>query len=637
MEIVHVDSALTYSGVKNPFNVLFYATSEEHDTSTIDAKIKFITAIIRSIEVIENKVENEGNLNNWLRIASGISGTAIVISAASINPLAAIATTFFGVASALVTIGSTIYKGNKEAPVISNLLRYKCCLKSDDVATWATIWHLTGTVQFLDALYEGATGQIFENKLIRPKQEPSLNAVINYVASCGGVTPQDLIAELKKIKNGRKPTLKLLGSTADESNQIQDKSTAKKFGAGNVTHSPTTTKNINYDELRNAATAIRDSLVTNASASKLPGCVILGAPGTGKTTFLGSAWLKLKQEYGSNFQSLALVMKSKDTKTFEPLADKVICVKNSPKKAAVELVKFVDQIMDSSEYVSRLFLDDYLAMQEVFDKALGSTVIDLETGAIFPNQKEANACENYDTVPLKAAVSMRLKELWTVGREFNSALWVSSHSPNVEDLPFCGSASARSVGKFIILTTDDNREFIELALANDKLINNKETRDSLKAILKGLTVKTGEPLVLANHANWTLGIASRAIREEYEVLEASIKKTVIQHPAQETVIQQKQETVLQEEDTAISPDSEELNKELKAASLGISKEALMVFEKLKSFEQGAKVRDLVHSKPFGKIKTPTSKVKYYLDELVIAELVIRTKDSDTEIYSYVEP
>ena len=633
MEIIQTDSALTYSGVKNPFNVLFYATAEEHDTSTIDAKIKFLTAVIRSIETIETKAENEGNLTNWLSIASGISGTAIIISAATLNPIPAIATTFFGVTSALITIGGSILKNQKETPVVNNLKRYRYCLKSADIAKWAAIWELLGsTERFLDALYEGASGQLFEGKLLR--KVPSINAVIDYVASVGGVTPQQLIEELGRIKNGRKPTLKLLGTGSDNSdNKVITTSNTGKNTQAELPPS----KNTNFDELRKNALAIRDALVTQAAAKKLGGCIILSAPGTGKTTFLGSAWLKLKQQHGSNFKSLALVMKKKDVKHFEPIADKVIWTKNAPRRAAVEIIKFIDSTMDVGNTINRLFIDDYLASQELFDSALGGTVIDLDTYATYPNQKEANEAGSFDAIPLKAALNARLNEYWTVGREFNSCLWVSSHSPNVEDLPFCGSASARSIGNFIILARDDNREFIELALSNAKLISDGGKRKELKAKLDSLKVTTGEPLTLANTNNWVLGIVPKTILEEYESLSVSTQNTVVQKPVQETVIQDNQDTVLQEDDTAISPDSEDLNKELKAANLGISKEALAVYDKLKAFEKGAKVRDIVQSKPFGKVKTPTSKVKYYLDELVIAELVIKTKDGDTELYSCVEP
>ena len=632
MEIISTDSALTYSGVKNPFNVLFYATAEEHDTSTIEAKIKFLTAVIRSIETIETKAENEGNLTNWLSIASGISGTAIIISAAALNPIPAIATTFFGVTSALITIGGSVLKHNKETPVVNNLKRYRYCLKSTEIVKWAAIWELLGsTERFLDALYEGASGQLFEGKLLR--KTPSINAVIDYVASIGGVTPQQLIEELGRIKNGRKPTLKLLGGCSDnsESKVVTTSNTGK-----NTQAELPPSKNTNFDELRKNALAIRDALVTQAAAKKLGGCIILSAPGTGKTTFLGSAWLKLKQQHGSNFKSLALVMKKKDVKHFEPIADKVIWTKNAPRRAAVEIIKFIDSTMDVGNTINRLFIDDYLASQELFDSALGGTVIDLDTYATYPNQKEANEAGSFDAIPLKAALNARLNEYWTVGREFNSCLWISSHSPNVEDLPFCGSASARSIGNFIILARDDNREFIELALSNAKLISDGGKRKELKAKLDSLKVTTGEPLTLANTNNWVLGIVPKTILEEYESLSVSTQNTVVQKPVQETVIQDNQDTVLQEDDTAISPDSEELNKELKAASLGISKEALAVYEKLKSFEKGAKVRDIVQSKPWGRGKTPTSKVKYYLDELVMAELVIKTKDNDTEIYSCVD-
>ena len=633
MEIIHTDSALTYSGVKNPFNVLFYATAEEHDTSTIDAKVKFITAVIRSIEQIESNAENEGNITNWLSIASGISGTAIIISAATLNPLPAIATTFFGVTSALITIGGSVLKSQKETPVINNLKRYRYCLKSTESIKWAAIWELLGsTERFLDALYEGASGQLFENKLLR--KTPSLNAVIDYVASVGGVTPQQLIEELGRIKNGRKPTLKLLGAGGSDNS---DNFVITTFGAGNNTQAELPpSKNTNFDELRKNALAIRDALVTQAASKKLGGCIILSAPGAGKTTFLGSAWLKLKQQHGSNFKSLALVMKKKDVKHFEPIADKVVWTKNAPRRAAVEVIKFIDSTMDEGGTINRLFIDDYLATQELFNSALGNTVIDLDTYATYPNQKDANEAGSVDAVPLKAALNARLNEYWTVGREFNSCLWVSSHSPNVEDLPFCGSASARSIGNFIILARDDNREFIELALSNAKLISDGGKRKELKTKLDNLKITSGEPLTLANTNNWVLGIVPKTILEEYESLSTSTQPTVIQKPVQETVIQSNQDTVLQDIDNTATPDSEELNKELKAASLGISKEAYILLEIIKSKPDGYTAREIASRYPFGKYNSKVSAIKYYLKELVMCELAIISKNGKAEKYQSVE-
>lgn len=632
MEIVRIESALTYSGVKNPFNVLFYATAEEHDTSTIDAKVKFITAVIRAIEEIESKADNESNINAWLRIVSGISGTAITIGAASLNPFAAIATTFFGVTSALITIGGTIYKGSKEQPVINNLKRYRYCLKSADIVKWAAIWELLGsTERFLDALYEGASGQLFEGKLLR--KQPSINAVIDYVASIGGVSSQQLVDELKKIKNGRQPSLKLFGAGGGNNNQVQD---TNRFSAGARAKELPPTQNTNFDELRKNALAIRDALVEQAAAQTLGGCIILSAPGAGKTTFLGSAWLQLKQQHGSNFKSLALVMKKKDVKHFEPIADKVIWVKNAPKRAAVEAIKFIDATMDDCSTINRLFIDDYLATQELFNSALGSTVIDLDTYATYPNQKEANEAGSVDAISLKAALNARLNEYWTVGREFNSCLWVSSHSPNVEDLPFCGSASARSIGTFIILAKDDNREFIELALSNAKLISDGNKRKQIKSELDNLFVTTGEPLTLSNTSNWVLGIVPKTVREEYESLVDSTQPTKIQPPNKATVIQDNQATLLQDIDNTATPDSDELNKELKAASLGISKEAYILLEIIKYKPDGYTAREIASRYPFGKDNSKVSAIKYYLKELVMCELAIISKNGKAEKYQSVE-
>ena len=623
MEIISVESALSYSAVKNPFNVLFYATAESYDTSTVESKIKFLTAIIRSIEQVEGNSENSSNLTQWLSIVSGISGTAVIISAATLNPLPAIATTFFGVTSALITIGGSVLKHQKETPVILNLKRYRLCLKSANIQDWAVLWDLVGVEKFLDALYEGASGQVFEGKLLR--KTPSLNAVIDYVASCSGVTSQELIGELKKVKNGRKPTLKLLGaynSTVKESVGNAEIPTAPDFNG------------ITLNELRSNAIAIRDALITDSDKSKLPGCVILAAPGAGKTTFLGTAWLRLKRKHGKDFKSLAIVVKKEDVASFQGISDQVLCVKTNPKKAAVEILKFIDSAMGSSEKISRLFLDDYLTAQKYFAAGLKGCYIDLETFSTFDTKKEASEAGSTDAVQLKDAFETALNEFWLVGREYNSCLWVSSHSSNVEDLPFMGSSDARSVGDFILLAKDSKRDFISNALNNQYLIPDNSKRAELRQQLENIKLDSQEPIVLANFDNWTLGIVPSEVRTEYETLKTSTQDTVIQ-PVKKPELQVDTPTSLQTDDSIACEDSRELNQELQAAQLGISFEAFQVLDKLKSFKEPTVIRDIVRKVPFGKNDTTTEKVKYYLNELVISELVLMNQEGDKQLYEVV--
>ena len=611
---------------------LFYI--EDSEKLSKKDKIEYLSEVLEEVETLENSLRRESDFISWTGMGQVLSTSFIVIASGTINPLLALTTVCLSIASTGAGLTATVKNSSGQKYKTDRAVRYRLCLQSRPLSDWAALWHTVGTDLFARSLDQGATGEIVvlgdDYKLVKRSRRGCFDTALAFCADCHSITPSALGAEIERVKTGAKSIIPKWSATPVDETDAKDSHIAS---SANTFIQPAPT---DFEELRNNALAIRNALVEQAAAQSLGGCIILSAPGAGKTTFLGSAWLKLKQQHGSNFKSLALVMKKKDVKPFESVADKVIWVKNHPKYAAVEAIKFIDSTMEDEATINRLFIDDYLAAQELFDSSIGGTYIDLDTYATFSSQKEANDLGSYEAIPLKAALNARLKEYWTVGREFNSCLWVSSHSPNVEDLPFCGSASARSIGNFIILAKDDNREFIELALANAKLISDGGKRKEIKAKLDSLKVTSGEPLTLANTNNWVLGIVPQSIRSEYEGLVNSTQTTRIQKPVQETVIQSSQDTVLQEIDSIASPDSDELNKELKAASLGITKEALAVYEKLKTFEYGAKVRDIVQSKPFGKVKTPTSKVKYYLDELVIAELVIKTQDGNTELFSCVE-
>ncbi|NJM19902.1 MAG: hypothetical protein HC907_14995 [Richelia sp. SM1_7_0] len=590
----------------------------------MNLRLKFLSTIIRSIEEVESNSENTGNLTNWLSIASGISATAIIISAATLNPIPALFTTFFGVSSAAITIGGSVLKHQKETPVINNLKRYRLCLKSANVADWAAVWEIVGVEKFLDSLYEGATGQIFEGKLLR--KTPSLNAVVDYIASCSGVTSQELINELKKVKNGRQSTLKLLGAVnSPTSSSIPSDSKNAEIPAN------TKLQGISFDELRKNAIAIRDALIKDSDNSRLPGCVILAAPGAGKTTFLGTAWLRLKRKYGKDFRSLAIVVKKDDVPSFQGISDQVLCVKTNPKKAAVEILKFIDSAMGASEKVSRLFLDDYLTTQKYFATGLKGCYVDLETFSTFDSKKEANESGSPDAVLLKDAFETALNEAWLVGREYNLCLWVSSHSSNVEDLPFMGSSDARSVGDFILLAKDSKRDFINNALNNQFLISESKKRTELKQQLESIKLDSQEPIILANYNNWTLGIVPQDVRVEYESLKTSTQETVIQ-PSVITELHSESSTFLQSDDSAACEDSQELNQELQAAQLKISIEAFKVLNKLKTFQEPTAIREIVRKRPFGREESKVDKIKYYLDELVIAELVLVSQEGDKQLY-----
>ena len=372
---------------------------------------------------------------------------------------------------------------------------------------------------------------------------------------------------------------------------------------------------------------VSQHLIENASKSRLPGCVILAAPGSGKTTFLGSVWLKLKQKYSGNFKSLAIIVKPEDKVTFEKISNKVINAKTQSRKAAVEIIKFVAEGMRKSSEIRRLFLDDFLTASKYLNAAVKGYQINLETFATYSSKREAESCNDFDTISMKDAYESALNEAWLVGREYNLCLWVSSHSSNIEDLSFITSSSTRSVGDFIFLAKDGKRDFLEGALKNDSLVPSYDKRVELKQMLGNLKVNSQEPIMLANLENWILGVVPNSIRAEYESLlsettnvNTSTQETKIQ--AQNTVIQS-QQNIVSNDDTTITIDSEELNKDFKARQLNISIDALVVFEKLDKFNGDSFTpRDVVRMKPFGKIgDNSTSKIKYYLEELAIAKLL----------------
>ncbi|MBW4603934.1 MAG: hypothetical protein KME29_31310 [Calothrix sp. FI2-JRJ7] len=284
---------------------------------------------------------------------------------------------------------------------------------------------------------------------------------------------------------------------------------------------------ISMEEFRGKGLEINQALVNDADKSKLGGCVILAAPGAGKTTFLGVAWGKLKQTYADKFKSLAVVVKKTDVKAFSAVADKVISVKDSPLQAAIEILKFISASMHNHGQVRRLFLDDYLTMNKILQVSLSGIFINPQTFEYFTDRKE-----DPEAVPAVKLLEASLNEIWLVGREYDSAVWVSSHSSNIDTLPFVGSRDSRGVGQLIYLSTTDKREFLYNALTNNNLLADNKKRETLLNQLESLGNIGDERLVLANHDNWTLGVVPQTLHTEYQnyriLWESSASQPVIE-------------------------------------------------------------------------------------------------------------
>lgn len=635
-------SAIALSQNVRPFDVLFCAALQEADTHTLDAKVQFLTNLTDGIERLEDKAENEANLFNWLSIFAGIGSTAVIISAATLNPIAALLSVTVSVGSSITTIGGSIFKRTKEVLVMDELKRYRLALERKSKGEsafplWAILWDLVGVEGFLDSLSVGSKGVLQGEKLIKKGGELPLTAAINRLADRFGMEGEQLAQAVKGIKVGRNvdpAILSKLRSSNTFSTGIKDRNRTSETTPA-IPMLSGLSETDNQPNFYQNALALRDSLVNKAEDQSLPGCVILAAPGAGKTTFLGSVWLKLRESLEEDLSTLAVVVKRADVESFKKIASNVICSKTSSKRAAIEIIKFINEGMTHDGKVKRLFLDDYLTSQKYLAAATKKTYIDLETYAIFESQKEAKEQGSFDAILLSDALETSLNEAWLVGREYNLCLWVSSHSSNVEDLPFVGSSDARSVGDFILLARDDKRDFINNALNNNYLLSDSPKRAQLKGMLDGLSVTTGEPLLLSNFNNWTLGIVSKSIREEYDNLLHSAQQTTIQS-TQKTVIQSNgNDTVLQGEDAVSSDDSLELHKDLEARRLGISIEAYKVLNKLREFESKTTIRELCRKRPLGRDSSTAEAINYYLVDLINAGLAIKDMESDKEMYQAV--
>jgi hypothetical protein len=124
--------------------------------------------------------------------------------------------------------------------------------------------------------------------------------------------------------------------------------------------------------------------------------------------------------------------------------------------------------------------------------------------------------EDTEAQSLTDTLDAELNNFWLVGREYNSCLWVSNHSPNMDSLPFIGSRDSRSAGQLVFLCKCDKRDFIEQALNNPNLIPSNKTRAFIKQTLDSLGDIGRERIVLSNVDNWTLGIIPAQVNNEYE-------------------------------------------------------------------------------------------------------------------------
>lgn len=217
-------------------------------------------------------------------------------------------------------------------------------------------------------------------------------------------------------------------------------------------------------------------------------------------------------------------------------------------------------------------------------------------------------------MPLAGHFHATLNEAWLVGREYNLCLWVSSHSPNIDTLPFCGSRDSRSVGDIIFLAKNNKREFLEMSLSNAHLISNAAKRAELKAALDALD-SGNEPIILANNNNWVLGIVPDSIYAEYQTYRTEVTPdSMTNNPPQPTQQPSQVETQMMLEYLLTLSSAE------RTITHQTSRTASIVLEIIKAGNPPIKFDAIRKSRKWD--ETPASAtVKSGIDELISKELI----------------
>ncbi|MBD2770969.1 hypothetical protein [Iningainema tapete] len=300
-----------------------------------------------------------------------------------------------------------------------------------------------------------------------------------------------------------------------EQQEIAEAQTSVLKGEATAIEIPSTTNKEHYLNIGNTALTKLGTLTQST--------IVISTPGAGKTTTIGTAWGRMRQRLGASFHATVIVYKKRDAEAFQTIADEVYCFHENSKRAVETVLKFVDDMKARHEdsITKRLFIDDFLTIWAEIEALFNGKYLNTTTG-------EFTTKKTTDTVAVIDWLISQLNAVFLIGRQSNDALWICSHSPNVEALPFVKDKSSRIAANLIFLARQDpnnsngNYEVIEANINNNHLISNDEKRKELKAVLPGLinlSQQTGEPIILTSHGasgGWELGLIGKNIREEYE-------------------------------------------------------------------------------------------------------------------------
>lgn len=595
-----LSSKIAKTSANDTLKALFVAHIEDEDCESLATKTALIQRFQHELEELECNSENQTTHLYAISIFSGFSGCLSLAGMSLLNPLLAVAVGFTAVSSAATVIASACLHNQKLATTIPKLKRYALALDSSTSKDWGTLWHLAGCELFLEALVSASKGNInHKGELLRNDGRNPLAVAVDFCAERLGISRTELLERAK----------------ASTSTQLQD-STPPQLQASIPTKLQDTAQAPAKDYEQNAISII-DNLVLSADKQTLGGLVIIAAPGSGKTTFLGTAWGRLKNHHSNRLNTLAVVVKRTDLSFFKAYANKAYCVKDSPINIAIEIIKFIDTGMKPGK-ITRVFLDDFLTMNVILENALKGIYIE-------PNSYCIQDKKELGFVPLFGHFVATLNEAWLVGREYNLSLWASTHSSNITDLPWCTSASVRTLGTFIFLAKNGNREFLELALNNNFLISDNNKRPILKKQLDSLDAGDS-PIVLSNSNNWELGLVPKFVSDEYQGYRNSVN-------VEAEALENEENSSARANDNNAREKLELFFKLPSANAPTLSKLATTILDIIRNGNPPTKLESIRKSRKWGDKAPAMTEIKSSVDELISKELV---EGSSEDGYTVVE-
>ncbi|MEH2321882.1 hypothetical protein [Nostoc sp.] len=298
---------VTKSLSRDPLKALFFAHLEEQDSDTLESKIKIIQQFTRELEELESNCENQSNFLHWASIASGFSGCLALTGMAVLNPILGLIVASSAASSAAVIIGGSYARNQKVSEVMQKLKRYRLALNSTTPKNWAILWQVAGLDLLLESLWDASKGSInYKGKLVRNDGKDALTAATDYSAQRMGISRNELLEQGRMLLSPDQTKIHTQPTLIQASNTPES--------AIPPVLNPTLSSAPNHHQ---TALNILDALVLQANEKSLGGCIIIAAPGAGKTTFLGTAWGRLRAKYGDKLQSLAVVVKKSDVAFFK--------------------------------------------------------------------------------------------------------------------------------------------------------------------------------------------------------------------------------------------------------------------------------------------------------------------------------